>query len=1336
MKLNAQQEQVVRDPVGNLLVSAAAGSGKTSVMTERIASRVISGELDLRRILVMTFTNAAAANMRKKIEEKLLVALSVETEPSRKARISEQLTTLSSAHISTIHSFCLRVIDNFSYDARTNEGEPILDPGYATLDDTRAKLLLKQATDDVLTALYEEQYNVGQAPVDVVFPEVTKDRGTQETAPFVLDGDSCDRRQWFLDFERMIASFGSRNDESVRDMIRSIHSLLRSMPDYEKWLRDSYNKLRNTSADYASSLPAKILLSDFQTALHLCEEDLQEMQKSLPDVLFVNDKKKNADYQERFSQLFGCIRRLIDAENNGLLTYGLCRDVMASLPDIKFPSRRKDNPDDLRATFMDQLLSVKEVLVYMGFGKPDPKSSRTNVRFLFAKSEKEIEEELSEMVPVIARLLETVILTDDQYTRLKRSENTIDFSDYEHLALLILSQPDAKEYYSTQFDEIYIDEYQDNSRIQEAIVACFSRNNCFAVGDVKQSIYRFRHARPQIFLGRMKQYSEQGTGVVRELNSNYRSDPRILCAINDIFEQIMSEESGEIDYDDSQRLTPGIEQKHTFDTAPSVELLLLDVTKRQTSTTIGEEEDQTEALEMSPVPEGNTAGNPDGSLSSGAAAPEDVDPEKTSKEAKLVAAKIRELSRIEGVKWSDIAVLCRKNKEVEIFTAELSLAGIPAEGKVQDEYLSSRELLLMENLVRLLDNFNQDIPLAAVMRANLPRSGFSDEELLRIKLDLPREQSGEGCFYQAVLYTRFYGSDPYLQERVSDFCDWIDSLRSASMYLHVSELIERIYYETGLREQVSSFENGASRVATLEAFRDWAGRFDSGRNGGLYRFVSYMQDLRERKESPEEFIEAQQTENVVRCMTVHKSKGLEYRVVFLTGIGKSFVRREAAKDIMLSETFGVATRFIDPDEGLFYETHLSMAAEDEERSAELSEQMRLLYVALTRAQEKLYLTSCFERNKDGVFTSAADLIQYVAKQTDVSLPAWLVKKSKSFLDLCLLAFARNPNLDLRPLLSADSSKDLLVEISAASSRSRDIGLTIIDYESIRNISVEQEKTLSESQEPGTPVRTLLTGQDHELFSLQCSGKYPYEAMTRSPAKITVSELKRRALPRTQFSEEPEPDPSVCYPSSKIRPINLSVKALPEERGNRKESLSPTERGTLLHSVFQYLDVSRIAADPSMEAVDSALQALVDAKMLRKDRLTHIESYKEAIRSFAASDICRRIMAAESRVQNGPYREIPFSLAMSAESDDLCMVQGMIDCWFIEGKEAVLLDYKTDVLIGSYEEKKAILYERYETQLDYYARAITSASGLPVKERIIWLIPDAVSFRLEAPEKSL
>jgi ATP-dependent helicase/nuclease subunit A len=972
----------------------------------------------------------------------------------------------------------------------------------------------------------------------------------------------------------------------------------------------------------------------------------------------------------------------------------------------------------------------------MGSGKPDPKSSRTNVRFLFAKSEQEIEAELSVMLPVISRLLETVILTDDHYKRLKHSENAIDFSDYEHLALLILDKEDAKAYYSSQFDEIYIDEYQDNSRIQEAIVDCFSRENCFAVGDVKQSIYRFRHARPQIFLSRMKQYKDQGTGVVRELNSNYRSDPRILSAINDIFEQVMSQASGEIDYDSSQQLTPGIEESHTFDDTPAVELLLLDVSKRRPP--VDEEMNLDQAGEIT-SPNDPSALIEDAPVENSSPEETDtgeIDPEKTQKEARLVAAKIKELSLIEGVSWSDFAILCRKNLEVEIFTAELNAAGIPAEGKKQDEYLSSRELLLMENLVRLLDNFNQDIPLAAVMRANFPQSGFTDEELLRIKLDGPRDQSNNEYFYQAVLFARFKATDKALREKVESFCDWIDSLRSASMYLRVSELIERIYYETGYREQVSALENGNSRVMALEAFRDWAGRFDTGRSEGLYRFVSYMQDLRERQESPEEFIEEQLASDVVRCMTIHKSKGLEFRVVFLTGIGKSFMSRESAKQIMLSETFGVATGFIDPDEGLYYETHLSMAVEDEERNAELSEQMRVLYVALTRAQEKLFLTSCFERNKDGVFSSADYLIRYAMTQRSTILPAWLVKKSKSFLDLCLLAFARNPGLDFRALLSQDDSSVFYPDPAVAPSRSRDIGLSIIDYESIRKGSPVIETQIGESRLTETPVVKTLSEQDKRLFNMQCEGKYPYEALTQAPSKITVSELKRRAIPKIYLIEEQDTDALVSYPPSKMRPINLSVRFSPETPGGRKEILSATERGTLLHSVFQYLDISRIAIEPDMSAVDSALQAMVDANMLRRDRLIHIDPYKEAIRTFAESDICRRILAAESRAKNGPYREIPFSLAMTVESkDDICMVQGMIDCWFIEDSEAVLIDYKTDVLRGTYDEKMAILSERYATQLDYYARAITSASGLPVKERIIWLIPDAASFPLEAPGRN-
>jgi len=1350
MKMNAAQEQVVADPISDLLVSAGAGSGKTSVMTERIVEHVLSGELDLRRILVMTFTNAAASNMRRKIEKKLTDALKEETDPGQRSLVTSQLSALSSAHISTIHSFCLDVIHNFGYDAKTPDGQLVVEPGFATADQTRAELLLLQAVDDVLSTLYEEQYEVSTRTKEER-PLVRADRDIFVTAPFLLAGDTMDRACWFSDFERMLASYGNhRNDLPLREMILSMYAFLRSMPDYVEWSRQKLEEMQETGMDFVSSSTAKAILDEFRLALSLCEENLARLSDMLPAMQFVKSKKNNDAYQAFIFAQIAVVNRLLDARARGELDFETCHACAGELPEGKLPSRKKD--DDSACAFWERYDSVSEVLCYLGTKtKVNTKSFKTNARPVFMMSPDQISKDILFMHPVVSRLFETIILVDDRFRKLKRDENIIDFSDYEHIALLVLRRPEASAYYSGLFDEIYIDEYQDNSRIQERIVSCFSKGNCFAVGDVKQSIYRFRHAQPAIFLERMEEYREKATGTVRELTTNYRSVPGIIDFVNDLFGQILSKESGELDYDETHRLDSGVPASVRFSRQKTVEFLLVNLAPLENDQQTIPDDDPDVAGEgdkdasATPRPEDDPVGEgevpQDAQEETRDVSPlqdpsddREIDRDKVQKEADVVASHLLALKNETGLAWQDFAVLCRTNQEKTVIARVLSEHGIPSVGGAGEDFLSSRELLLMENLIRLLDNFNQDIPLAAVMSSFFPLANFSDDELLHIRLRNPDKGTEKlsSALYLDVQSYREAGSDPRLRDKVIYFCDWIDTLRSAAMYLPVSELIERVYSETGFREMVSSLPNGTAHVRTLDTFRSWASAFDAGRSAGLYRFVTYVAEVRSGKKQPEELAEAEMAQEAVTCTTIHKSKGLEYRVVFLTGLARSSKRTKRVGSILLTERYGIAADYIEPDMGLMYPTTTKQVAIDIETNAALAEDMRLLYVALTRAQEKLYLVSDVQVTREKGLSGVSDLLLLAREQKQERLPAWLIKKTRSLLDLCLLGIARNPNVDLSAILPEESRDGVSGTNPPSPSRTPDLSFSMISYAEFLRENLLAEAPLPEAGGARSLPSQEITPEDEELFRLQIGDTYKYAEETRTAAKITVTELKRKILAGTVEDEESTEITIECQPRT-VRPVNLTIRPL-ARASVESNTLSPTERGTLLHSIFQYLDFTTLSNTPTIEAVDAALERLVEKKMIKPDKLIHIGPYREAIRTFSQSDLCRRMVAAERVAGKGPYREIPFSLAVPSRSDDFCLVQGMIDCWFIEDNEAILLDYKTDRITGSREEKQAILEERYGVQLEYYARAITSASNLTVRERIIWLIPDGLSFSIATPEK--
>ena len=1350
MKMNDAQQRVVLDPIGNLLVSAGAGSGKTSVMTERIVEHVLDGRLDLRRILVMTFTNAAASNMRRKIEKKLTEALQEESDPGRRFVISSQIAALSSAHISTIHSFCLDVIQNFGYDAKTPDGQLVIEPGFMTADQTRAELLLQQAADDVLSALYEELYCVSSAPDGKEIQPVSANRDPDSMTPFLLVGDSLDRKDWFTDFERMLASYGNhRNDLPLREMILSMYAFLRSMPDYIDWSRQKLLEMHATGTDFVSSATARTILDEFRLALGLCKEDLFELIDMLPGLKFVKTKKSNDTYLAFISAQIDVVKRLLSAQVQGELDFRFCHACSLDLPEGKLPSRKGD--DDTICRFWERYDSVSEVLCYLGTKtKVNAKAFKTNARPSFVMSPEQISQDILFMYPVVSRLFETILLVDDRFRKLKRDENMIDFSDYEHIALLLLRRPEASSYYSGLFDEIYIDEYQDNSRIQERIVSCFAKDNCFAVGDVKQSIYRFRHAQPAIFLERMAQYRENSCGIVRELTTNYRSVPGIIDFVNDLFGQILSKESGELDYDETHRLDSGVPESTAFPDRKTVEFLLVNLAPPEEDEKISSEESSenavdgdaasTDALlateERSGEEQQNDTGTETREVSplSDPSDDNDIDRDKVQKESDIVAYNILSLKKEKGLAWQDFAVLCRTNQEKSVIARVLAEHGIPCVGGAGEDFLSSRELLLMENLIRLLDNFNQDIPLASVMRSFFPMAGFSDDELLRIRIENPDKGNERlsGAFYLDVQSYRSNGCDESLRRKVSDFCDWIDRLRSTAMYLPVSELIERIYTETGFRESVSSLPNGAAHVRTLDTFRSWACAFDEGRSAGLYRFVTYVAEVRSGKKQPEELQETETAREAVTCTTIHKSKGLEYRIVFLTGLARASKRTKHVGSILLTERYGIAADYIEPDLGLMYPTATKLVAGDIEANAALAEDMRLLYVALTRAQEKLFLVSDVHVTREKGLSGAADLLALARDVKEARFPAWMIKKTKSLLDLCLLGVARNPCLDLSALLPEDKRETPRGDVSS-STHTADVGFSLVSYDEFLREKQPEVSVVEEGSSERTTSREI-TREDEELFRLQIGDSYRYASETRTAAKITVTELKRKIQPATQEEDEDTELTIECRPRT-VRPVNLAIRPM-EKAATRENSISAIERGTLLHSIFQYLDFAELVDTPTAEAVDSALQRLVAKKMVKREKMIHVLPYREAIRLFLASDLCRRMVQAERSSGKGPYREIPFSLAVPSAKEDFCLVQGMIDCWFIEDNEAVLLDYKTDRIAGTLEEKRAVLEERYKTQLEYYARAITSASKLPVRERIIWLIPDGLSFVIGAPEKNL
>lgn len=1364
MNLTEQQQKVVDAALGNLLISAAAGSGKTRVLVERIARRVVEGSLNVQNVLVMTFTNAAATHMSNRLETALIEAQTASADPREIQRISEQISLLPLAHISTIHSFCNDVIKNFGSELTDADGKILIEPGSSILDGTRSKIMLQEAVDRVLDGLYALCHRVlkesDPSGIDPVpdLPPIKR----SEPYPFASDGDSLTIEKWCGHFMDMSMSFGTgRTDRTLREMILFFHSALRSLPDYEDRVREMILAKKAEAEDYASSETARTLIEELMEIAKRAVEAVREAGSMLETIAFVKDKKKNAEQTDVYLESFALARELLSKLENGA-GWDDIASVAARAPVGKFPGAPdKEDRGSEKSRFFAVLTPFFELMYVLSGAYPINKTYISNFKGLlpqaFSRTADDIRGELRAMYPLLARLFETVILTDRLFSERKHAENTLDYSDQEQLALQLLKLPGPSGYYRELFAEIYIDEYQDNSRIQDAIIARISDRNVFYVGDIKQSIYRFRHARPDMFTARSDRYRGGEDGSLLELNGNFRSRREILCFVNDIFSQLMSRAAGEIQYDDTQRLDP-MRTESAFEDDPGevVQFVLLERGTESYPTLRADPESESRespTSENGDSDQGSTdqAGAPDFSRT------EEIDLAAVEYEGLYVLRTIRELIGRFGCRYSDFAVLSRTNREAALIAGILGSNGIPAQGPTESALFTDRELLLMNNLILLIDNMQQDIPLCSVMRADFPDASFTPEDLLRIFIFGQENGLKRSFFHEKVLFYSQNGPEP-LRGKVNRFIDFIEALRTKSMVLKVSELIEHIYRRTGMMDRLSGQENGLRRVAALETFREWANAYESGHRGGLYSFVRYIDEINRGEHRPEDFEVGEQIRNTVHCNSIHKSKGLEYKIVFVCGLARSFNREEENSAVLMHDIYGIASDFIHLEKGYSYSTVPKMLLSERARRAGLSEYMRLLYVALTRAEERLYLIGSFSRKIDGGMAGHEDFVTAPLSVREEKLPPRMVMRAGSFIDFLLLGLSRNPIMPVEELITSGKDPSTEADSSVIRGRTRDITIRIIDRLSLQAVLTAAEPAAG-SESPGYPASELsitgtevLSEEDKVLFEAQTSGVYAYEDLIRMPAKVTVSEMKRRAPPPEEDEEPREyhfPEEIVsagdgrhfsrpgqagiaginANPGAEVpakRPINLMIRTAAGKRQGKK-ALSPTETGILLHSVFQYLNFSALPDQASPDDIRVELERMVRYNMIRSDQLPHLEEFLPDIAAFSASDICARMKAAERMPGCGPFREIPFSITEPVSPEDFRLIQGMIDCWFIEDGRAVLVDYKSDRIRGDLAEKERVLRERYAIQLDYYARAIEAASRLKVKERMIWLIPEATSF---------
>lgn len=1313
MQLTEEQQSVVRAPVSDLLVSAAAGSGKTAVMTERIVQRIVKGELDIQSVLVMTFTEAAARQMKDKIAAKLEAARAAQTDPKKRRFLGRQQTLLASAAISTIHAFCLTVIRNFSHLAVDETGLLQVEPGFAVSDPQVADLLLRETLDDVLARRYEA---IDLAP--------------ENEAPVWQDA-----------FYHLVDSYStSRSDEPLRQQVIRLYQHLRSLPDYRAQVEHYRSELAAAAQDFSSSRHAAVLVAQLRVLLGQAVQALPELRELLErGVPLIKDPARNQAYLEQFRLIDVVLQqiaaRLADAQPDWDELVELARH----LADLDLP--RSGGKDPGKARVLELLRQNLAESIHCLTGQCKTETYRQHFLFdtvcLFNRPAHQIEQDIAFMLPALSQLFDLVLELDVSYRDRKREQRLVDFGDFEHLALGVLRQPEARDYYHQRCQEIYIDEYQDTSSIQEAILQAIARDNVFMVGDVKQSIYRFRHARPGIFISRFEQYRQAGNGSLITLNRNFRSVPGVLGAVNEVFAQLMSPQAGEIDYTDGHGLVP-----HRDESAGSVPVELCLVVQEETpgADSSGDASDAGADAVPDEIPaedEPSSEIPPDQAATRLDAAELGL----YEREARVVSQRIEQLVTGQSAEPRDIVILARTRAIVRVHAAALRERLIPVSEDTGRTLFDHPDLRLVKALLMTMDNPRQDIPLAAVLKSGLLGLAFAPHELLAIRTQAQLGNAPCRFFHEAVFWYREHGPDPELKDRLRQVLQELERWRDREKFRKTGEWLEWLLEATGFFNQLAAHADGTERRREVRAFISWVHAFEANRSRGLFDLIRHIENLERNGLSQAPYDLSETEQNAVRVMTIHSSKGLEFPVVFVVGLSGKITPKEQQGILMVSEGLGVGFDWIDPQAHLRRTTHLKLAMLAEHKAATLAEELRLLYVAMTRARDRLILVAMLPKHSHKALLTR--LIKALHWPHPV-LPAHLVLFGRSYLDWLIMALARHPDIDWS-CLSGDETigmpKTPLLDLPAQGVWNVEL-LDLQAYLAVAREPVEapaRESALAGAPDLPRAVRDWLDAPDpvpkaeiQEALS-RISTDYPFASAAKSPVKLSVSELKRREQDESRYGEDQVIDLPVQDPALGI---NLDLHDLPDLAEIGQLPVQGARLGTALHLFLRYLDLPRARKEASRMELARQLAQLEQERVLSADESTALTGWLDAVLAFVTSDLAGRMVVAETD-RHQLYREMPFTLAVPAGSvwqeetafapDDRALVQGIIDCWFQENSQAVLVDYKTDRAPGSPEQIQSFLCERYGRQLDYYARAITAGTGLNVSERLIVHVPSRQIF---------
>lgn len=1211
------QEKVIRLHNRNILVSAAAGSGKTAVLVERIIQMVCNEEhpVDIDRLLVVTFTNAAAAEMRERISS--AVSARLEEHPES-VHLQRQAALVHNAQITTIDSFCLFLI-------RNNFNEIDLDPSFRVADEGEGKLLQQE----VLAELLEE-----------AFSENNPDR------------------EDFLHCVECYAAGG--REKRLEELILQIYQFAMSYPWPEEWLRERQKDYDGATLEsWEQQEWFQFMLQSFRYQL---EDILEQYDAAIALTLEPDGPHMYGELLEQEREQVEGILAAKDFTDMGSRLGALTFARLSSKKDETVAPHKREAAKDIRTKNKDRLNALAK------------KYFKTPIELMLSQS--------AYSARAVHALLELCLTFKEKLDAKKREKNLLDFHDMEHFALDILLRktPEGMEptgtarEYRSHFEEVLIDEYQDSNLVQEYLLKAVSGEedgnfNRFMVGDVKQSIYKFRLARPELFLEKYHTYTTQESSRQRiELQQNFRSRKEVLQSVNYVFSQIMGEKLGGIRYDSRAALYPGAD----FPENPGTR------------------------TEIWMIPK-----------------PEQEDEEQTDREREAYGIargihRLREQFRVTDkqtgelrpCRFGDIVVLLRTNSGWdEVFKEVFARQGIPAHVATRTGYFSTTEIQNVMQLLRVLDNPRQDIPLFGTLRSCF--GGFSDEELVKLRLC----RRGKPL-YEAVCAYVEEGEEEDLRKKTTDFLQRINRYRDRSVFLTVRKLLQEIFEESGYLQYVAALPAGEQRLANVEMLLSKAAAYEQNSYYGLFHFIRYMEQLEKYDVDCGEANLLDESADVVRIMSIHKSKGLEFPVTIVAGMAKRFNMQDTTGSLIMDMELGLGTDYVDPIRRLTNTTFRKNVIAEKMKQDNLAEEMRVLYVAMTRAREKLILSGIVA---DPVKTVHSLLP--IRNRREWMLDYGRLQSASSYWDYVLPALARHPAF-ARLAEKLEPGQGMAGEVRSSSPfEIPELSIEVWEDEVLQAEELTglmgqagREEQLAAVEAGADPV---LQQKILERFSY----RYPHENLQKLYTKTTVSELKLAAL------EEKEEPGQHLFEEEIPRPYLPAF-------ARQKEGILATTRGSAFHKVMELLDLSEILK--GWKNMDEAQKwtRVCEAleRMHAQEKLS--DEYYEAVAvkrvmGFLDSGLAERMKLAGERGQL--YREQPFVYAIDARKlnpqfpeEEKVLIQGIVDVFFIEEGELVLADYKTDVV-----QSEEQLMERYQVQLDYYAQALEKMWHMPVREQILY-----------------